>query len=274
MLFLSRKPAPPLDAFVEMIWFCENDPRPCALERVLPHGYAQLIVNLKEDRTRQYFLDPSIRCETTSGTILGGLGTAYTIIDTAEQECVAGVVFKPGGTRAFFRTPAHEIAGNDVSLDLLIGSHSLRERCLEALTPPDKIAALEGALREMMIPAAIPPAVDFAISAMANGGASVGDVVSCIGLSAKRFIEQFKASVGMTPKQYCRILRFQRTLSLFEKGRFVNWTSIAADCDYFDQAHFIHDFRSFAGISPTEYQANRSAFRNHVKFLQSPDPAS
>ena len=53
-----------------------------------------------------------------------------------------------------------------------------------------------------------------------------------------------------------------------ERGREVDWTHIAVDCGYFDQAHFIHDFRSFGGITPTGYDAGRTQFRNHVHFLQ------
>jgi len=73
----------------------------------------------------------------------------------------------------------------------------------------------------------------------------------------------------MTPKQYCRIRRFQRALTMTNRGRPVDWTGVALDCGYFDQAHFIHDFRSFAGLTPTAYQSARTAFQNHVKFLQS-----
>jgi len=101
----------------------------------------------------------------------------------------------------------------------------------------------------------------------------VGLVAESVGLSPKRFIERFKMSVGMAPKHYCRLLRFQRALSRAERGLRVEWTRIALDCGYFDQSHFIHDFRRFAGITPTGYEANRTQFRNHVKFLQSEGPA-
>ena len=94
-------------------------------------------------------------------------------------------------------------------------------------------------------------------------------MTDAIGLSAKRFIERFKIEVGLTPKRYCRVRRFQRALALANRGRRVDWTGVALDCGYFDQAHFIHDFRSFAGLTPTEYLAARTSFQNHVKFLQS-----
>jgi hypothetical protein len=82
--------------------------RPHGLERILPTGAAQLIVNLKEDRTRLYETDPPHRCVSTCGTILAGVQSRYQIIDTSEQEYVAGVAFRPGGSTAFVRAPAHE----------------------------------------------------------------------------------------------------------------------------------------------------------------------
>jgi hypothetical protein len=71
MLHVQRRPAPPLDAAVDAIWLCRNTPRPRALERVLPFGAAQLIVNLTEDRTRVYTMEPSGPvCRDSPGCIL------------------------------------------------------------------------------------------------------------------------------------------------------------------------------------------------------------
>lgn len=113
--------------------------------------------------------------------------------------------------------------------------------------------------------------MDFAVASLARNPrtASIAHLTGQVGLSPKRFIERFKTAVGVSPKHYCRILRFQSALALAEQGHRVEWTRIAVDCGYFDQAHFIHDFRSFAGITPTGYHAGRTEFRNHVKFLQS-----
>jgi AraC-like DNA-binding protein len=274
MLFRQRVPKPPLDAFITSIWVFQNDPRPHALERVLPSGAAQLIINLKEDKTRIYEEVPPHRCVEGAGTVLSGVHSRYQIIDTSEQEYVAGVAFRPGGTVPFTRMPAYEASDVDVPLEALWGvrrTSDLRERLLERRGPEAKLDALELALEEMWGASTVHPAVSFALTRFDRGphGASIERVTNEVGLSAKRFIERFKIEVGVTPKRYCRIRRFQQAVALAHEGRHVDWVQVALDCGYFDQAHFIHDFRSFAGITPTGYQAARTAFQNHVKFLQS-----
>lgn len=272
-LYLQRVPAPPLDAFVRAVWYCQNPPGPHALERVLPSGAAQLIVNLKEDQTRVYRPELDFACESTSGAVVSGLQSRYCIIDRAETECVVGAVFQPGGTVPFFRLPAHELRDASVPLEFLWGRAAarLRERLLAAATPQAKLETMERVLQEIYRPAEPHAAVSFALDAFHRRPDQdrIAQVAGRIGLSPKRFIERFKAAVGAPPKQYCRILRFQRAVAYAARGRTVDWTRIAVDCGYFDQAHFIHDFRSFAGITPSGYAAGRTEFVNHVKILQS-----
>ena len=272
MLYLDRVPSPPLDRFVSSIWFCQSLPRSFALERVLPNGNAQLIVNLKEDRTRSYDVE-SGAVSTTCGTVLSGVSTRYGIIDTGEQECVAGVCFRPGGLAPFFRMPAYELCDSGAPLEFLWGRRRvsrLREQLLAAPSPTQKLAALERTLADAWAPAPFDATVRFAVDQFAARpqAANIAAVADRTGLSSRRLVERFKAAVGVAPKRYCRILRFQQALTSAERGRQVDWTRIALDCGYFDQAHFIHDFRSFAGITPTGYDAGRTQFRNHVHFLQ------
>ncbi len=272
MLFVSRTPAPPLNLWIDSIWYCESAPRPFALERILPNGSAQLVVNLKEDQTRIY--QPEGGAMTTSaGAVLSGVASRHCFIDTAEQECVAGVSFRPGGTLPFFAVPPHEMLDRDVPLAFLWGggrAAELRERLLAAQGAQARMDVMECALTEMRGEPGVHGAVSYALDVFAARPeeARIAAVASDTGLSAKRFIERFKSSVGLAPKQYCRILRFQHALKQTERGVRPNWTSVAMDCGYFDQAHFIHDFRSFSGITPTGYEAARTQFRNHVKFLQ------
>jgi AraC-like DNA-binding protein len=274
MFFVHRRPRPPLDLFVDSVWICRQPPGPHTLERILPSGAAQLIINLKEDQTRLYDPERAYRCVATSGTVLSGGHSRFQVIDNSEQEYVAGVAFKAGGTVAFLRVPAHETADYDVPLEDLFGATrtaALRERLLETDTAEGALDAIETALLEMWTSKALHPAVTFALHTIdrAPHTASVAAVTDAIGMSAKRFIERFKREVGLTPKRYCRVRRFQQALASAHRGPAVNWAQVALDCGYFDQAHFIHDFRCFSGVTPTAYQAARTPFPNHVKILQS-----
>ena len=265
MIFLSRALAPPLDGYIAAVWYCEMDATPVALERVLPAGTAGLIVNLKEDRTRTYDADAGYRCEElASGLVLCGTASRFAVIDTNEQEQVAGVVFRPGGAAAFFRMPAQETADSHVPLDLIWGrrARSLRERLLEAEVAGARLDVLERALKEMAAPGLMDGAIGYALE-------EFGRRPETAGMSGRRFIERFRTAAGMTPKRYCRLLRFRRAVGQVKLGRRVDWTMVAMESGYYDQSHFIRDFREFAGIAPREYEAGRGEFQNHVKFVQS-----
>ncbi|HTP67272.1 MAG TPA: AraC family transcriptional regulator [Dongiaceae bacterium] len=275
MLYLHRRPAPPLDAFVEAIWFCRSEPRPHALERVLPSGSAQLIINLAEDQTRMY--DSTARglvCRIAPGSVLSGVSTRYQIIDTAETQHVAGIVFRPGGTLPFVVPPASELSNLDVPLECICGAattRKLREQLLAAPRPDAALNLLERWLAAAFRERACHPAVTFALQQF-HGEPSVARIAAvknAIGLSPKRFIERFKAEIGVTPKRYCRLLRFQRAVKIAHAGTPLDWAQLALECGYFDQAHFIHEFREFSGLTPSAYQAATTSFQNHVTFLQS-----
>ena len=273
MLFHCRRPPAPLSAFIESIWFCRNDPRPFALERILPTGTAQLVVNLRENAIRRYQPDRVDICETTSGAVLAGVQSTYGVIDTDEQEYVVGVTFRPAGTVPFMLIPANETQDADVPLDLLWDrtvAVTVRERLLESRRPEAALEAMEQVLMETLRPVEPHPAVTYALEAFARqpGTMRIAAVTDRIGLSPKRFIERFKADVGLTPKRYCRVRRFQEAIASTGHRQPIDWAQVALDCGYYDQAHFAHDFRGFSGLSPTAYQRARTEFRNHVKFFQ------
>jgi AraC-like DNA-binding protein len=277
MQYIHRRPAPPLDDFVESVWICKNEWRPRSLERILPWGGAQLIVNLAEDETRLYTCSArGFVCTRSAGSILTGVTTRFQIIDTDEQKHVAGIVFKPGGTLPFVASPAHELSNLDVPVECLWGAGGtgrLREQLLASRDSQSALDVLEQALLLAWRNRAPHPAVTYALTAFQArpSVARIARVSDAIGLSAKRFIERFKAEVGVTPKRYCRLLRFQRAVTRAYAGAPIDWGDLALACGYFDQAHFIHEFTEFAGLTPTAYEAARTASQNHVTFLQSPD---
>ncbi|MEW6306575.1 MAG: helix-turn-helix domain-containing protein [Verrucomicrobiota bacterium] len=261
-------PRPPLSEFVDVMWLCE-DYRPAhTLERILPDGTMVLVINLREDRVRLYANDNPNRFLTTRGSLVSGVQSAFHVIDTACQESNIGVHFKPGGAFPFFGLPANELRDNHATLDELWYEQAgeVREQLLEAISPADKFAVLEHAMRaRIRRPLARHPAVVFALNEFQTVPArTVADVAGRTGLSLRRFIQVFDEEVGVTPKLYCRIRRFQEVMRLVHQRREIDWTEVGFDCGYFDQAHFIHDFRAFSGLNPTAYLAQRGDHFNHV----------
>jgi AraC-like DNA-binding protein len=63
----------------------------------------------------------------------------------------------------------------------------------------------------------------------------------------------FREQVGVTPKRFCRVQRFQKVLRSSALGHDIDWSAIALECSYFEKAHFIHDFRAFSGLTPAAY---------------------
>ena len=73
-----------------------------------------------------------------------------------------------------------------------------------------------------------------------------------IGYSQKHFIDLFRQQVGVTPKQYLKIMRFQKAIRTIECSHRIRWSEIAQGSGYYDQAHFTHGFKSFSGFTPGE----------------------
>jgi AraC-like DNA-binding protein len=261
---------PPLADFVDMLWLYEGDEMPAyAVERRLPDGAITLTVNLRDDMIRLYNRHAQHRFQSCRGIVIGGAHSESVLLDTASMTSMLGVQFKPGGAFPFLPFPADELQNQVISLDALWGAEALdlRGRLIAANTTAQRFAVMEQFLLARLAHSRIAhPAVAFALDTFRSLSPrfSIAAVTEQIGLSQTRFIQVFREAVGLTPKQYCCVQRFQEALRLVEQGTPERWADIALSCGYFDQAHFIHDFRAFTGLTPGAYHALRGAYRNHV----------
>ncbi len=229
----------------------------------------ELVITLSEDTLSLYDPKSLHPVQRFHGSLIGGIRTEAVVIDTAPQTTIIGVHFKPGGAYPFLGSPASELHNICVSLDTLWGSSgaNLRAQLLEAETPEAKFHLLEQTLlQQATAPLERRPAIAFALETFQTVPSlqTIADTTHRIGLSQRRFIQIFKEQVGLTPKLYCRIQRFQTVLRLVRQEASVDWVDIALACGYFDQAHFIRDFRAFSNFTPSGYLAQRSAQLNHV----------
>jgi AraC-like DNA-binding protein len=119
------------------------------------------------------------------------------------------------------------------------------------------------------------PAVSLALQGLTNNNhrAAVRDLARSAGYSERRFIDLFKLEVGLKPKIFNRIQRFQRVLAHAHCMTHPDWARIAFDYGYFDQSHLIRDFVAFSGFTPADYVRRLDDLRNkclQVKFNHLP----
>jgi len=88
-------------------------------------------------------------------------------------------------------------------------------------------------------------------------------------MSTRTFERNFLQKVGLPPKLFCNIARFNHALELKFKNYKMDWTAIASNCGYYDQMHLIKDFKRFAGYTPTivqkESHLNKMSYTNRVE---------
>ena len=267
--YRAYTPQPPLAEFVDKIWLYEGFEHKHTRERRLPDGSIELIINLHEDTIPVYDPQNTNQFQTFRGTVICGAHSESFIIDTASLTSVMGVHFKPGGAFPFFKLPASELHNTHISLEALWGAAAddLRQQLLEAETSETRFSILEQALLARLArPLMHHPAVAFALKEFREvpHGRTIADVTERIGLSSRRFIQVFHDEVGLTPKLFCRVQRFQEALRRIRREQHIEWVDIALTCGYFDQAHFIHDFRAISGLNPGAYLLNQSEHLNHV----------
>jgi AraC-like DNA-binding protein len=257
-----RPISPALAPFIASMGYLEGR-FPHGHERALPTGTVQLLVNL--DRDALYSAPDGLPPVHTGGAALQGPSTRPAVVDTADQRAIVWVAFRPGGAAPFFPGLA-ETCDLLVPLDAVWGRRgpALRDRLLAAGSVDGMRAAVEEALLAAAEPSRPDPALRAAVAAL-HGGASVAEAADRLGWTTKRLVRVFGAHVGLAPKRFARVRRFQRLLSA-AATRLTggDWARLAADCGYHDQAHMIHDFRSFAGQSPTEYTPRSPQEHNHV----------
>ncbi len=274
MIARVHRPGFPLGGFVDCFWHFDGYTASHKRERALPTGTVELVVNLDEDRIRVFRADDDFEGQRFHGSVVCGAQSGYFVLEPSHQMSVVGIHFRPGGAAAFLGAPAGEFTDRHLGLDDVWGAtqaRALRERLLDAGSSGAMFTVLEQALlNRLRRPLLAHPAVAYALGPLTArpAVARIGEVQDKTGYGAKRFIELFRNSVGLTPKVYCRIMRFQAVIERLARGRRVEWATVALDGGYCDQSHLNREFRMLSGLTPSEYRPGDDDRPNHVPIDQ------
>lgn len=188
--------------------------------------------------------------------VITGLQKSTRLLNYAANTSTLLVQFKEAGVSAFFKIAAHELFGSSIPLDNFVRRSELNEteeRLAEAVNNSGRISIIEQFLLAKLRAAAPEPLISKAITAIrqANGMIGIHELTRALGTSQDAFEKKFRSLVGASPKRFATTIRLRNLISRYSGEQTL--TALSYDAGYFDQSHFIKDFRSFTGQNPQAF---------------------
>jgi AraC-like DNA-binding protein len=208
-------------------------------------------------------VDPDVPERTTAfGSFVAGLYDTYTLVGSRGPMAGVQVNFSPMGARLLLDRPLVDFANRMVSLDEVWGAEGDRLTASLAEAPDwgSRFVILDRAIAARVSAAKpVHPSVAWAMRALmaSSGQIRIARLVRETGWSARHLVSRVQTEFGLAPKTMARVLRLGRAVETLRREGGVRLAEVAADCGYYDQAHFSRDFRAFTGLTPTEFLRSR-----------------
>ena len=257
MTFNNHFLTAPLDNYIEAIFHFKDFIPNHSIERVVPTGHIFLIFELDGFPRNTYDNDTLKPNNTFTKVWISGMHRHYISISAHEKSEMFVVQFKAYGLYPFLHKSVEQLSEKVVPAKAIFGQEilDLREKLFQSDTSVAKFNIIEIWLKQIFDATQIPPNafVKTLIQLQKEPAINFSKIIDSYPYSKKHLIDQFKKYVGLTPKYYQRILRFNEILQKIQQKQNISWTEIAYSCGYADQSHFIKEFKHFSGFNPIEF---------------------
>jgi AraC-like DNA-binding protein len=184
------------------------------------------------------------------------------------------IMFQPDGLHQLFSIPMHELTDQDYEGHSVLGAFisRLQTRLAGCKSMEERARCVDGFLLRRAIDSRSYDAISAAANriVVAGGRVKVAALADCTGLSTRQFERRFIQQVGMRPKLFARIARFEAVLDTKARSATKSWTDVAHEFGYYDQMHMIHDFGEFTDKTPTEILIQlETVFVEQIKTIRS-----
>ncbi len=261
MNYQTFKPHSDLSALVKFYWTLEVpfDPKN-QKQKIIPDGCIEMTFNL-EDKIKRYVSESEFVVH-PNAMVMGQRTKSYYIEPLGNVNSFA-ICFYPHGFANFVCTPLENLVDVETPIESLFGeipSKELKQKISQAASTQERIEIIEIFLLNKLnqnttIESLVKTTVDTLIST--NGSTPINQILKN-DLSKRRQLERkFRKQIGISPKQLSRVLRLQTALKMLLNDN-ESLTNIAYESEYFDQAHFIKDFKEFIGNTPKEFLGNEN----------------
>jgi len=246
-----------LAAHAESCWFMRGASAAALPDghRILPDGCMEFVFQLGAP-----FLERNADGGWTEQPVrlLVGQMTKRVEVRPAGEIDTVGLHFRPAGAAAFVDGSMKRFLDRIVDLDDVLGEDlvPLAARLREARSNSSRRTLLLAWLQTRLRPSDALMAEASQRLQQASGHLDIAGLGQALGLGERQLRRRFEAAVGVAPKRFARLLRFQRVFEQQRESDATAWAQVALECGYFDQAHFNRDFRAFSGIAPRRLLAD------------------
>ena len=255
MIYQTYEPHPDLSSLVKFYWTLEVpfDPQN-EKQKIIPDGCIEMTFNFK-DSIKKYTSEAEYVVQSKC-MVMGQRTKSFYIQPEGNVESFA-ICFYPFGFSSFVQEPLEDMVDKELSLASLFGettSTELENRIVEAQTTEERIQIIEAFLfaqldKNGVLDSLITRTVDTLMET--NGSSTIASILREDSSQRRQLERKFKKYVGISPKRLGRIIRLQTALKLI-LSEDQHLTEIAYESDYFDQSHFIKDFKEFIGSTPKQ----------------------
>lgn len=269
MIFKQHIPKYPLNLFIENFIYYKDYNPVHSVDRFLPDGNINVVIDLTDYPKFIYDNHTLKEIQSCRNVWFSGIRSRYITIPSGRDSEMLIINFHKGMAYPFVEMPLYELTDYVVDGELVLTNEilNIRENLLCIADIEKKFCYTEDILLKVFGRRfKYNTFINFAVTAIINdpGKTSLNKIADNCGYSQKHMIKIFKEHVGLTPKAFLKIIRFQKAVNSIECNKYVDWSAVAFDCGFYDQAHFINDFKQFSGFTPQEYTRQKSEFTNYI----------
>lgn len=270
MNYQRIQPSPQLSRFIAWYWCAESIEAAPNKARIIPDGYPEFVFHYGQ----QFRICLHGQWHIQGTALLGGQMQQYFFLENTGPAGIFGITFHPPALTHLFALNMASYTDRVVDISEVFGpAFSLPEKILAAHSTAARIAASEEYLRHLICEDTSRHPVDHALKILRDrhGLISMEELSREIGLGSRQLQRLFQRYVGVTPKFYARIIRFNTVFAMMRKGG-VSWADVVHASGYYDQSHFIRNFKGFTGEDPATYEFIKPTLTNF--FAQKSNPMS
>lgn len=262
MIYKQIEPLPSLATLIDCYWIIESDDSSPRVEKIIPDGYPEIILHYGDP----YRIKIGLHWEDQAHALLAGQITDHFFLESTGRSGMVGIKLKPAAVTRLFGVSMDTLTNAVVYIKDFIPEYDYnRLNEIRVMANHDAIIdALNTLFSRMEVESSeqselVEKAIDLIITS--KGMMPIGDIQATIDVNERKLERLFQRYVGLSAKLYARIIRFSTIFQLKRDGR-DSWADLVFEAGFYDQSHFIKNFKEFTGEDPSSYLFENQTMAN------------